>query len=95
MWLSLTPAPPQVDFEASDKLGHLLAYAALMFWFCRLYAARHARLAHGIAFVALGVVLELAQGASGYRSYEIADLLANALGVAAGWGAARLIEQRS
>ena len=28
VWLSLTPAPPKLDFEHGDKLGHFLAYAA-------------------------------------------------------------------
>ena len=37
VWLSLTPAPPKLDFEHGDKLGHFLAYGALIFWFCLLY----------------------------------------------------------
>ena len=41
LWLSLTPQPPHVDFEQSDKVGHFIAYGGLMFWFCQLY--RHAR----------------------------------------------------
>jgi hypothetical protein len=31
------PAPPTLNFEQSDKLGHFLAYGGLMFWFCQLY----------------------------------------------------------
>ena len=45
VWLSLTPSPPKVDFEQSDKVGHFLAYGSLMFWFAQLYVARKTRLA--------------------------------------------------
>jgi len=45
IWLSLTPSPPKVDFEQSDKVGHFLAYGSLMFWFAQLYIARRTRLA--------------------------------------------------
>ncbi len=38
--------------------------------------------------VALGIALEYAQRATGYRSFEVADMVADALGVAIGWLAA-------
>jgi VanZ family protein len=84
VWLSLTPSPPEPGFEYGDKLGHFLAYAALMFWFSVLYRGRNARLAYGAGWVALGIALEFAQGATSYRSYEFADMAANTLGVLAG-----------
>jgi len=87
-WLSLTPAPLEVDLEQGDKLGHFAAYAALMFWFSQLYARR---LALAAAFVAMGIGLELAQGALGYRSLDPLDAAANAAGVAAGWVLALLL----
>jgi VanZ family protein len=86
VFLSLTPKPPDPGFEHGDKLGHLLAYGLLMFWFCFLYRTRYTRLAYGIGWIALGVALEFAQGATGYRSFEIADMAANSLGVLLGWG---------
>jgi VanZ family protein len=88
IWLSLTPTPPKIDLEGGDKLGHFASYAALMFWFCELYHARGARLGYGAGFVLMGVALEFAQGALGTRSFEPADMLANALGVALGWALA-------
>ena len=91
VWLSLTPSPPRVDFAASDKLGHLLAYGLLMFWFCQVYASRKIRIVHAIAFLAMGIGLEVLQGMSGLREYDVLDMLANAIGVAAGWLAARLL----
>ncbi len=88
VWLSLTPSPPKLEVELSDKLGHFAAYGGLMFWFCQLHARRGSRLAYATAFVALGVALEFAQDATGYRSFEYYDMLANALGVLIGWSAA-------
>jgi len=90
VWLSLTPSPPKLEFEQSDKLGHLAAYGTLMFWFCQLYARRAPRLAYAVAFVAMGITLEFAQGETGYRSFELADMGANTLGVLLGWGLAVL-----
>jgi VanZ family protein len=84
VWLSLTPSPPQVDIANGDKLGHLLAYAGLMFWFCWLYRGWKIRSAYAVAWIALGIGLEFAQRATGYRSFELADMAANALGVLAG-----------
>ena len=80
-----------MDITAGDKLGHLLAYGLLMFWFCQLYRSGKARLAHAVAFLAIGVGLEFLQGISGLREDDLVDMLANALGVAAGWAAARLL----
>jgi len=86
VFLSLTPSPPDTGVEHGDKLGHLLAYGLLMFWFCFLYRYRYTRLAYGIGWIALGIALEFAQGATGYRSFEVADMMANSLGVLLGWG---------
>jgi VanZ family protein len=87
-WLSLTPQPPRVDFEQSDKLGHFIAYGGLMFWFCQLYHARRTRLAYAAGFIAMGVAIEFLQRASGYRSFEVYDMVADAIGVLLGWAAA-------
>ncbi len=89
VWLSLTPAPPKLDFALSDKVGHLVGYGALMFWFCQLYPARSARAGYALAFAIMGVGLEFAQDALGYRTLEKWDMVANVLGVGLGWVAAR------
>ena len=93
VWLSLMPSPPTIEFEQADKLGHFFAYGLLMFWFCQLYSARRTRGAYALGFAALGVGMELAQRALGYRTYEPFDMAANALGVALGWAAALLVGQ--
>jgi VanZ family protein len=87
VWLTLTPAPPRIDFEQGDKLGHFLAYGTLMFWFSQLYEKR-TRLAYAIGFIAMGIGLEFIQGALGYRTYEVFDMYANSLGVLLGWAVA-------
>jgi VanZ family protein len=86
VWLSLTSSPPDPGISYGDKVGHFLAYGALMFWFCRLYRSGRTRTAYGILWIGLGVALEFGQGATGYRSFELADMAANSLGVLIGWG---------
>jgi VanZ family protein len=85
--LSLTPSPPDSGIDGGDKLGHFLAYAGLAWWFGQFYSHR-ARAAYALGFVAMGIALEFAQGALGYRSLELADMAANTLGAAAGWAGA-------
>ena len=84
VWLSLTASPPDPGISYGDKIGHFLAYAALMFWFCVLYGRGRTRTAYGVLWIVLGVALEFAQGATGYRTFDLADMAANTLGVLAG-----------
>lgn len=95
LWLSLTPSPPDPGFDYGDKLGHLAAYAGLMFWFGFLYRGTPARTGYAVLWIAMGVALEFAQGASGYRSLELADMAANTLGVLAGWAGAAALHGRA
>lgn len=83
--LSLRPGPAVLADGLGDKLQHVLAYTVLMLWFATLYRARATRVAYAGGFVALGVALEFIQGATGYRSFEVADMVADAIGVALGW----------
>ena len=57
-----------------------------MLWFCWLYRDWKTRIAYGAGCIALGVALEFVQRATGYRSFELADMAADALGVLIGWG---------
>ena len=87
-WLSLTPRPPDLGVEQGDKLGHLLAYGGTMYWFCLLYLRTRVRAAYAAGFVAMGIAIEFVQGWTGYRSFEVADMAADGLGVMLGWGLA-------
>jgi VanZ family protein len=69
-----------MSFKWGDKLAHATSYCVLMVWFAGLYARRH----HGLvalALITLGIALELVQWTLPYRSFEPADMLANAVGV--------------
>lgn len=85
VYASLMPAPPLPGFSAADKVAHVAGYAGLMLWFVQLYQ----RPAYGrvaLALVTLGVGLEVAQGLTGYRSFDYWDMAANGLGVVVAWG---------
>jgi VanZ family protein len=88
IYLSLTPAPIQIPMAEGDKLGHLLAYGTLMVWFSNLYENSTTRVMLAIGFVAMGIALEFIQGWTGFRTFEIADMAANASGVCVGWALA-------
>jgi VanZ family protein len=88
LWLSLTPQPPHVDFESSDKVGHFIAYGSVMFWFCQIYRGTRSRIAYAAGFIAMGIAIEFLQRATGYRSFEVMDMVADAIGVLLGWAAA-------
>jgi len=79
---SLMPNPPHVgQFRGNDKLGHFAAYIALTFWFGQIYTRNRVRWTIALAFVILGISLEYLQRLSGYRTFEYADMEANAAGV--------------
>jgi hypothetical protein len=86
----LSLIPVDVDLgENRDKLAHFIAYGSLSFWFGMLFDGRGRQLRMAIAFAAMGVALEFLQGLTGYRSFEVADMIANAVGAALGWGLAQ------
>jgi VanZ family protein len=86
--LSLLPlSEPAINFDNVDKLEHGLAYATLMVWFAQLYPRKGWRLI-ALGFVSLGVVVEVLQSQTGYRTFSYGDMVANAIGVCGGWGLA-------
>jgi VanZ family protein len=86
VWLSVSPRPiPLDEAGGGDKLGHGLAYAVLMLWFCLLYGAQRTRLGYALLWIAMGIGLEFVQRELGYRHYDVADMAANACGVLIGW----------
>lgn len=80
--VSLMPNPPHMaQFRGNDKLGHFAAYIALTFWFSQIYTSARVRWTMALAFVIMGISLEYLQRMSGYRTFEYADMGANAAGV--------------
>jgi VanZ family protein len=62
-----------------------------MFWFCLVYRRPRTRLAYALGLIAMGIAIEFIQGWTGYRSFEVYDMVADALGVALGWGVALVV----
>ena len=96
VYLSLMPDPPDIGVPDGDKLEHALAYAVLMLWFAQLAPTWRRRLMMAIALVGLGIALEFAQRATGYRTFSYGDMAADAVGVMAGgllasWGLPNLL----
>ena len=89
-FFTLTPSPPDMgDFPESDKIGHLVAYSAIMLWFGFIYLRGKQYLRVGLAFIVMGIALELIQGMLGYRNFSYLDMGANVCGVMIGWFLAR------
>jgi len=88
VYLSLTPSPPDLmnNISFGDKIGHFVAYAVLMLWFCQLYIEIRHRVLLSLAFILMGISLEFFQDLGGGRMYEVADMIANSTGVAIGAG---------
>ena len=86
--LSLIPTVPSIDVEQGDKLGHFAAYGLLMSVFCLIYDEWRRRLAYAAGFIAMGIALEFLQGMTDYRTFDVYDMLANAVGVLLGLAAA-------
>lgn len=85
--LSLIPVEADLS-EGRDKWSHWLAYGSLMLWFSMLHTRHAMRVRMALALVAMGVVIEFLQGQTGYRSFDVHDMGANALGVLSGWAVA-------
>lgn len=81
------PVPLGVDVPDGDKIEHFLAYGALSWWSVNLFESVRARALAAASLIALGVAMELAQGAfTSDRMMDARDALANALGIlAAQW----------
>ena len=78
--LLLPDLPP-----GSDKLEHLLGYAILAAAAAQVFATRAALLRAGLGLIALGVGIEIMQGAmTTSRLMDAWDAVANTLGVVAG-----------
>lgn len=82
MVVSLIPMPD--DVSVSDKTGHLFVYLVLSGWFSLLARDRGILGLSLLGLVLYGMLIELLQGLTGYRSAEWGDVIANTLGCALG-----------
>jgi VanZ family protein len=77
---SLIPGEYLEGISIRDKVLHALAYFLLMFWFAGLFRrGRHWIVA--IAIFLFGLALDVAQAGTSSRSYDLADVAANAGGI--------------
>jgi VanZ family protein len=83
LWLALTPAPPKQADLGWDKLNHASAFATLALVATRGFG-RAAWWRIALALLAYGGLIEVLQSFTPTRQAEWADLLADAVGVAAG-----------
>ena len=67
----------------NDKFEHTIAYAVLA-WLPGIHERRRVVVAAAIGAVALGVGLEYVQLYSGWRDFEIGDMVADAAGAGCG-----------
>jgi len=88
--LSLVPLPSEVDLSNNrDKVAHAFAYLSMTFWFALLFRGRLRQLGIALAFAAMGVAIEYLQRMTGYRTFDVADMAANAIGAGLGWALAQ------
>ena len=82
--LSLTPSGALPGLGLWDKLAHLVAYGLMALAGGIGFPSRPTLIRLFVSLILLGVVLELGQGWTGHRSAEVADAVANTVGVLAG-----------
>jgi glycopeptide antibiotics resistance protein len=89
--LLLAPLGSPMRVAYADLAGHFLAFALLAFGAVG-FSHRGVELTLLAALtIAGGVALEFAQGLVSYRTFDILDMAANALGAMAGYGAAMAV----
>jgi len=88
VYLSLTSRPIKIDLSLpyQDKFLHAFAYFCLMSWFVQIYHNKFQRNMIAVVFIFMGITLEYLQSFDPARMYEVADMVANSVGVALGFG---------
>jgi len=94
-WYSWLPSEKTPQVDMSDKVTHALAYGALCAIGMLAFTNGRHRLYLVPALVAWGAMVEFGQRLVPGRSFELADMAANALGVAAMYVLGRLLQRWS
>jgi VanZ family protein len=87
--LSLMPPVPQMPTTGWDKSNHMVGFALLMLLGRWAYPGRTAFLVCGL--LAYGAFIELLQSLTPSRFAEWQDLLADGLGLIAGWALGQMM----
>lgn len=80
--VNLGAAP--INFNVSDKIQHTVAYTVLSFLWLIVFRNYKKKVIVIAACIVLGIILEYLQGQTGYRYFEVNDMLANTIGVLLG-----------
>lgn len=91
-WAALRPITAEAWFSGQDKLLHFAAHACFYLWGGVSFPGARWRLP--AALLAYGVVIELLQSLTPYRTMSLADVVANALGLALGAALLRVAQRR-
>lgn len=81
---SLAPSLPPPPGLHGDKVEHFIAYGSLTYWWGMLYPQRTQRWLTCLLFILMGIGLEFAQRATGYRVLDVFDMAANTVGALLG-----------
>lgn len=84
IYLSVTPDPVRAPTVDGFKTGHIAAYLWLMLWLGQVWPAWRRRAVTAVVLCGLGIALEYVQLQTGYRTFSTADMVDDAVGVAAG-----------
>lgn len=84
VYFSLSRHMPIGSFSHSDKLQHILAYGAIMWWFSLLYPIKRQPLL-AATFLLMGLILDYSQSFVGWRVFDMLDVIANGIGILLGW----------
>ncbi|RMH20679.1 MAG: hypothetical protein D6698_03745 [Gammaproteobacteria bacterium] len=82
---SLYPyVPERIMSGGLDKVWHSGSYALLMLWFCMLYDGVRRRILIGIGWALMGLMIEVLQGFSIIRTFDLLDFAADVIGISIG-----------
>ena len=83
---SLLPAQAlTIALDLNDKYVHFASYFLLTVWFSGLYARAGYYALIAAVVIALGAFLDVLQGATATRHFDLLDILANVLGALVGF----------
>ena len=64
-----------------------------MVLFCAAHVSTRTRAIYAAGFILMGIGIEYLQRMTGYRTFDVFDMLANAVGVVLGWTAVFLFQK--
>jgi VanZ family protein len=91
--LSLLPPTPYMPTTGWDKTNHVLGFAVLAILGCRAYATRIATTLSGLLLY--GGLIEVLQSFTPDRYAEWEDVIADGIGIVAGYGISFFLKKRN